>query len=918
MNSTSHRLLRGLASATAALALLALGGAPPATAQPEPTPRPGVGTLPTAAPRAVVPPVIKPGADKRRIKGPRRGLTPTRDVVRTEGNRPGVMDTGGRKKSFDPKVNDERPAKAAGGAKGSDAAPSEGLPTKVEDVIEWKSNFEQGIKCKRLPLNARIRLDFNEISLGDLTKFISCITEQNFILTGGANKNATVSILSPKPVTAYEAYKAYLSALQANGLTIVPNGSFLEIVPAGESKTQGGPIYGIGRRGPNTDQMITRLVQLDHVQAEEILPVMDKFRTKSADITVYAPTNTIIITDTGANIRRLLKLVKDLDVPIGKERIWIRPVVNTSASEIASLLGSIIGDSGGKATTSKSTRKTTRKTSKQGRKKSPSATGGSSVIGGGDPSNISVSKMIPDDRTNSLIFVATRTAYLQVDRIIRRLDVAIPGEGGFHVHALENADAEEVAQTLQSLAQGSRSGGGARRTTGSSSSAVKGASTAAGLFEGEVKITAYKPTNSLLIESSLQDYVVIRRVIKELDVRRKQVYVEAIIMEVSTNKDRSFDLSGSAGTTFKVDGEELPLIMGSGGLGLDVSGALSTLEAGGGAIGLQGPLVDVAAGSDGGTFSVAAFGFTMRALQTTSDVNVLSTPHILTLENEEAEIQVGKRQPYVTTSAGLGGLSSLSRLPGLAGGAAASGLGALGGLGGLGGLGSLGGLGRNFQYVDVDLTLKIKPQVNDSGFVRLEIDQQLDDIEGFVGGGASDGGAPVTSKRKVNNVVVVRDGQPVVVGGLMRDKETESVQKVPFLGDIPLIGLLFRRTSTQVEKSNLLMIIIPHVIRDPSDLKRIYEQRREEYRELARVMAERRKEYEGELDYRKKSGILHDIHVTIEKARTDRELRERAVFEATEVDTVGPPETHDIEYDPRRAVGRRDKRHEEREERGDR
>ncbi|MCA9515597.1 MAG: hypothetical protein KC635_11695, partial [Myxococcales bacterium] len=327
---------RGALAGAVALAVLSTGvGA--AWAQPAPPDG-------TPVPRPSVPPVIKPGAKDPRTPALRRGdalpvATTPDGVVRTEGGQPGVIDTGdgGDTKTFDP------------GAPGGDAATPGATPddsTKVEDVIEWKTNFEQGIKCKKIPLNARIRLDFNEVSLGDLTKFISCVTEQNFILTGGVNRAATVSILSPKPVTAYEAYKAYLSALEANGLTVVPNGNFLEIVPSGESKTSGGPIYGPRSSGPNTDQIVTRLIQLDHVPAEEILPVLDKFKTKSADITHYAPTNTLIITDTGSNIRRLLKLIKEIDVPIGKSRIWIRPIINTSAAEIVTLLQQIMGDSG--------------------------------------------------------------------------------------------------------------------------------------------------------------------------------------------------------------------------------------------------------------------------------------------------------------------------------------------------------------------------------------------------------------------------------------------------------------------------------------------------------------------------------------------------------------------------------------------
>ncbi|MFO0751063.1 MAG: type II secretion system secretin GspD [Myxococcota bacterium] len=896
--------------------------APPASAQPAPEPTPPGGT-PVPVPRDGVPPVISPTRDPRRLPKNMRNEVPPGETgdgpVRTDGGTPGVIDTGsGPKKTFEGGGDLSNPG-------AGDLPPGiEDSDEKLNDVIEWKTNFEKGAKCQKIPLDQEIHYDFNEITLGDLTKLMSCITGQNFLLTGGANRSATVSILSPKKVTVYEAYKAYLSALEANGLTIIPNGKFLEIWPSGESKSRGGPIYGPGRAGPNTDQMITRLIPLEHIPAEEILPVIDKFKTGAADITVYGPTNTIIITDTGTNIRRLMKLVADLDVPIGKERIWIRPIVNASASEIATLLGQIIGtsDSGGggaaaTATTGRGARNRklpnppTRTPAGQPQPANPQAAdqgGTSSVIGqtSGDLTSIQVSKMIADERTNSLIFVATRTAYIQVDKIIRKLDVAIPGEGSYHIHPLENADAEEIAQTLSALAQGRSSSGTTRRPRGGAAGDAGGAAGGAGgaagagagptsgeLFEGDVKITAYKPKNSLVIEASLKDYLTLQKVIRQLDVRRKQVYVEAIIMEISQLKDRNVALSGSGGTTFDLNGETLPLLFGVGGLGADFTGALDTVNKGGGAAVLQGPLlnVDTGTGADTGssTFKLAAFGFTLKALQTTTNVNVLSTPHILTLENEEATIQVGKRQPYQSTSigAGLGGLSGLgSLLGGSTGSSALSGL----------NLSSLaGGLGTSsVQYVDVDLTLKIKPTVNASDFVRMEIDQSLDDIDGF---GA--GQAPITSKRKVTNVVEVRDGQPVVIGGLIRDQETQTVDKVPFLGDIPLLGLLFRRTKTTVEKRNLLLIIVPHVIKDPSDLKRIYEERQSEYREFARVMAERKKEYEGELDYRKKSGVLEDIHRTVDAARAERELRERAIYNATDLDPVGPPETHDIEYDPR-------------------
>jgi general secretion pathway protein D len=225
----------------------------------------------------------------------------------------------------------------------------------------------------------------------------------------------------------------------------------------------------------------------------------------------------------------------------------------------------------------------------------------------------------------------------------------------------------------------------------------------------------------------------------------------------------------------------------------------------------------------------------------------------------------------------------------LAGSAATS---ALGGAGGLGALGALAGVGT-VQYVDVDLTLKITPHINESNFVRLEIDQELEEVEDI-----DPTLGPTTSRRRVTNTVVVRDQQPVVVGGLIRDIENEGVNKVPFFGDIPVLGHLFRRTVRRTEKKNLLMIIIPTIIEDPSDLKRIHDNRMQEMRDFADLLATKKKEYTGTVDYRKKSGALEAMYKVVGKAKTERELLERTQLDQSELDLIGPPETHDIEYDP--------------------
>lgn len=749
--------------------------------------------------------------------------------------------------------------------------PESGVPPEVEEVVSWKTNFEKDVKCRPLPLNAKISLDFEEAPLKDVVKFIACITQRNFMIPSNFGSGKTVTILSTTPVTVYEGYKAFLATLDINGLTVVPSGAFYKIVDTAKAKSEVVPIYTDGETVPAEDRLVTRIVVLKHIDVNDVAQVLAKFKTAAGDVSIYQPGNSLIITDLGSNIVRMLKFIGELDIPTGREKIWVRPIQYASASEMATLVTSVFGEKGSSGS--------------GGSARKPPAAAGPGAAGGDDgggtntPEGAAImSKVIADERTNQLIIVATPAAYLKIDKLLRRMDMPIEGEGQIHIYYLENANAEDVASTLSSLT----SGGGKSKSAGKGGAGAASGGGAASLFSGDVKITAHKPTNSLVIESTLKDYVSIKRVIQQLDVRRKQVYVEAVVMEISSNKNKNFGISGSVGSALNIGGESVPLMMGLGGLGM--SGLdLTQLLGGGMAMGMQGPLVNVDTGSTGssGTLSIPAYGFAIQALQTNSDVNVLSTPHILTMDNEEAEIVVGKQIPYQASSGG--GLSSLLNQSGLTGAATASS--ALSSL-----TGSMG-YGSYVQRIDVDMTLKITPQISESNFVRLQIEQQLDDVESM-----DSTLGPTTSKRKVTNVVVVKDQQPVVIGGLIRDVETSAVDKVPILGDIPVLGMLFRRTVKTVEKRNLLMIIIPYIIEDPSDLQRIHDQKMEEMREFAEYMATRKQEYQGGVDYRKKTGLLEDMSRTMDDVRKDREMIEQTSFD--NVDLVGKPEGHDLDYDP--------------------
>jgi general secretion pathway protein D len=769
------------------------------------------------------------------------------------------------------------PSETAGAA--GESASSGEDHKKIEDSITWKTNFEKDIKCRPLPRGARVTLDFEEAPIESVIKLMSCWTTRNFMLST-SRRGAKVTILSPRPVSVLEAWRAFLSALEVNGMTVTRKGPFWHIVDSNQARARGARILGAKDGTPDDDAIVTRLVRLEHVDIQEVEALLSKFKTQGGDIFSYKPTNTLIITDTGSSIRRMLELIKEVDIPLGNEKIWIRPVQHMTASELVERINAVFGEGSGGASSS---RGAARRPASKGRA-AAAASGG-----GADITKVIISKVIADERTNQIIMITTRSNYLKVDRLIRKLDVPIPGEGAIHIHPLENADAEDLASTLQSLAGGGGSSGGARGGAKGGRGGAKSGGSAA-LFEGEVKITAHKATNSLVIEASLKDYLSLQRVIAQLDRRRKQVYVEAVVMEISTSKRNNTQIAGSAGTAFDIGGDEVPLLVGLGGLGMG-GVDISQLNSGGLAAGMQGPLLQLNTGNTGGAvagaLSIPAFGFLIQAIQENSDVNVLSTPHILTLNNEDAEIQVGRKIPYRQSSLG-GGLGGLSGLAGLAGGAS----GALGGLGGaLGGLGGLGG--SMVQFIDVDLTLKITPQINESDFIKLKIDQQIDEVEAM-----DPNLGPTTSKRKITNTVVVRDQQPIVIGGLITDRESTGVAKIPLLGDLPLIGMLFRKTTKTKEKKNLLLIVVPHIIKDPSDIRRIHDEKMNQLRAFADELATRRKEHDGNIDFRKKRGLLQHIHESVEASRSERKLMEKAYYDSTDVDMVGPPESHDLEHDP--------------------
>ena len=738
-----------------------------------------------------------------------------------------------------PSLPGRRLPKLGSGPTSGRAAPAKKAePAKAPAAHRDEEKDQKAEKRRRAMRRGRgkLKLDFDRADIVEVVKTISDMTGRNFILPD--NIRGKITILSPTAVSPDEAYNAFLSALEANNLAVYPVGKFLKILPKKDGQRVNIPtITSTDGYVPWNEQLVTRLFRLKHVEADQVTSIVKALVSRDGEVQVFPP-DLLIITDVGLNIRRLEKILNQIDQPGGADEMRVIQVKYAAASDLASMLMEIFeGGNSGRGRANATTRRRGRRAA------GPKA-------GDNEESSVQISRVTADERTNKLVVIADEKSFRRIQELIDQLDVPTEGEGQVHVHYLTNADAEELASTLSQLTSGTSTN---RRTVARPrpGRAAEGSEpTAAELFSGEIKITADKQTNSLVIVSSYNDYKALKRVIEKLDIPRKQVFVEAVIMEVSLDTSDELGLSFHTGAAPEIDGNAAPVILGTQLGGLNSLSLASLLSLGGFLAGIQGPAVP---GTEDLPVSVPSFGVVLQALQRDSRVNVLSTPHILTSDNEEAEITVGQNVPFQAGFApsGLqslisGSANTQNQVNPLLGSFA----------------GSLGGLGSFFapiQRQNVELKLKIEPQINESDFVRLAIEEQTEEI-------ASQDPqlGPTTSRRTAKTTVVARDGQTVVIGGLIQERTLESVQKVPFFGDIPIIGWLFRNTQTKTIKTNLLLFLTPYIIHGPEDFRRIFERKLEERRQFVEQFYGIAGDYDP-VDYARKRGPLAVLHDTILK-----------------------------------------------------
>jgi general secretion pathway protein D len=644
-----------------------------------------------------------------------------------------------------------------------------------------------------------VQLDFNNIELSVVIDTIAKLTGKNFIYDDRVRGRVTV--VSPTRISVDEAYAVFESVLQVKGFTTVPTpGGALKVIPIRDAKETSVPTDRSKRPPINRDLFITRLIPLQYIDAESIVNTLKPLVSKDAAIAAYQPTNTVILTESASNIRRLISILEEIDVDAYREDLALIHLEYADAATMAQQLSDIYGvEVSGAAATPPG----------RARRAAP-APGQAAPVMQSPLRNV---RIITDERTNSLIVLAARTQIEEVRNLARKLDVPVAGGGRVHVYYLQHADAEELSQTLNSLISGApapAAGGGPAGVAGAASPAQTLRAVVAGLAEG-ITVTADPPTNSLVIQASQEGYAALRAVIEKLDIERPQVLVEALIMEVDVTDSQ--DLGSEFLFRFINDNVEIVTSQVDG----DVTAAAAAALAG-----PLGPLLADAfvPPANGETPPDSEFDSTngtliqgiIRAAADDNNSNIISAPHILTSDNEEAEIIVGDNIPIISSRVeSAQGITTPTTNGQLA-------------------------TSVNVERQDIGVTLRVTPQITEGNTLRLDIFQEITALNPglTVATTAASGQSGVAlSNRKVENTVVVNDGQTVVIGGILTDDYSDTVSKVPWLGDIPVLGWAFKTVQRKLEKKNLLVFLTPHIVRTRDDLEHETIRKRQEFESAA-------------------------------------------------------------------------------------
>ncbi len=601
---------------------------------------------------------------------------------------------------------------------------------------------------------APVTLNLKDADINALVESMSVLTGKNFIVD--PRVKGRVTIVSSKPMDEKELYEVFLAVLGVHGFAAVPSGNVIKIVPAAGAKQESIPTVD-RQRGVEPDQIVTRIIQVQNVSAAQIVPILRPLIPPQGHLAAYTPTNVLIISDSAANVERIASIIGRVDLA-SNEEVEIVPLRHASATEIVRVLTAL----------------------EQGKARNDPA----AAVG-------TPARMVADERTNSILLSGDKASRLRLRTLISHLDTPVDSGGNTQVVYLRYAKAKDLVTVLQGVSK-NLSNEAARNAPipGQAQGAPPGGSVSSG-GASLVDIQADEATNSLVITAPPELIRSLRAVIAQLDVRRAQVLVEAVIAEISAEKTAELGVQwGVKGnntigfTNFDAGASSLSNVLGLAGT-LDLalhppSGTNPTIP--------DIPEESIPRGLQLGVGG-GDFGALISALAKDADTNVLSTPTIVTLDNEAAEIVVGQNVPFVTGSYTTSPSS------------------------GSNGDTQVGNPFQTIQRQDVGITLKVKPQINEGNAVKLEIAQEVSTVVASANAATQ---GPTTNKRAIKTNVLVEDGQILVLGGLMDDQLNESAQKVPLLGDVPLLGNLFRYRNTSKTKRNLMVFLHPIILRDPA------------------------------------------------------------------------------------------------------
>ena len=580
-----------------------------------------------------------------------------------------------------------------------------------------------------------VSIDFNNVDINVFIKFMSELSGTNFVVD--QRVKGKVTIISPSKISMTEAYKVFESVLEVHGYTTVKSGEVVKIIPSPDARSKSIKTMLREESSAPEDKVVTQLIPLTYADPVQIKRLFTPMVSKSSVILAYPPTNILIVTDVYSNIKRLLKILKEIDITGIGQAISVIPVEFSDATKLVTLLNSVF---------------------------KPKVRKGKGV-------QQKTLTMVADERTNTIVLLASEIDTLRIKKLIAMVDKQTPrGKGKIHVYYCKNATAEELAKVLQDVP-----------TQDAGATATKGKK-AAPLISGKVRISADKATNSLIIMADKEDYMVLEDVIQKLDIPRSMVYIEALLMEVDMSTSLNIGIDWTAFGKASLGGKET-LVGGGFSPGFPQP---SDLLQGGLTLGMLTEPLTIAG------VTVSNITAIINAVKTNDDFRILSTPQVLTTDNEEARITVGENRPFQTRST----------------------------------TDQSGGTFESFEYRDVAKTLKITPHVTEDRLVRMVINLEVTSIN-QAATLTTASTLPITNKRTVDTTVIVKDNQTVVIGGLIDDSTTANENQVPALGDVPLLGWLFRNKSQNNVKTNLYIFITPRVIKNPAEANQIFTGKRE-------------------------------------------------------------------------------------------